>query len=41
MLNLFRNRWERILAKKAVIIIAVIIIPLMVGAAILFPVNRS
>lgn len=36
MLNLFRNRWERILAKKAVIIIAVIIIPLMVGAAILF-----
>lgn len=36
MLNLFRNRWERILAKKAVIIIAVIIIPLMVGTAILF-----
>ncbi|MEC1615617.1 ABC transporter permease [Bacillus mojavensis] len=36
MLNLFRNRWERILAKKAIIIIAVIIIPLMVGAAILF-----
>ncbi|MCY7900646.1 ABC transporter permease [Bacillus inaquosorum] len=36
MLSLFRNRWERILTKKAVIIIAVIIIPLMIGVAMMF-----
>ncbi|MCY8674545.1 ABC transporter permease [Bacillus spizizenii] len=36
MLSLFQNRWERILTKKAIIIIALIIIPLMIGVAIMF-----
>ncbi|SPT93382.1 MDR ABC transporter permease [Bacillus tequilensis] len=36
MLSLFQNRWERILTKKAIIIITVIIVPLMVGVAIMF-----
>ncbi|PJZ01155.1 ABC transporter permease [Bacillus vallismortis] len=36
MLSLFQNRWDRILTKKAIIILAVIIIPLMIGVAIMF-----
>ncbi|MCY8825536.1 ABC transporter permease [Bacillus atrophaeus] len=36
MLNLFKNRWERMLTKKAIIIIAVVIVPLMIGVAIFF-----
>lgn len=36
MLSLFQNRWERILTKKAIIIIALIIVPLMIGVAIMF-----
>lgn len=36
MLSLFQNRWERILTKKAIIIIALIIVPLMIVVAIMF-----
>ncbi|MFV9833028.1 MULTISPECIES: ABC transporter permease [Bacillus] len=36
MLSLFRNRWERMLTKKSIMIIAVIIMPLMIGVAIMF-----
>lgn len=36
MMNLFRNRLDRMLTKKAIIIIAVVIVPLMIGVAIFF-----
>ncbi|HDX9579496.1 TPA: ABC transporter permease [Bacillus pseudomycoides] len=36
MINLFRNRLERMLTKKAVILVAVVIIPLMIGISIYF-----
>lgn len=36
MLSVFRNRWERMLTKKAVMIIALVIVPLMIGVAIFF-----
>ncbi|MBT2575509.1 ABC transporter permease [Bacillus sp. ISL-51] len=36
MINLFRNRLERMLTKKSVIIVAIVIIPIMIGAAIYF-----
>jgi ABC-2 type transport system permease protein len=34
--NLFKNKWDRILTKKEVIIVAVIIIPIMIITAVLF-----
>ncbi len=36
VLNLFKNNLIRILAKKEIVIIAVVIVPLMIGVAILF-----
>ena len=36
MINLFRNRLDRMLTKKSVIIVAVVIIPIMIGVAIYF-----
>lgn len=36
VINLFRNSFNRIMAKKEIVIIAVLIVPLMIGIAILF-----
>lgn len=36
IINLLKNKFDRILTKKEVIIVAVVIIPLMIGAAVLF-----
>lgn len=36
MINLFKNRFDRIFTKKAVILIAVVVVPLMIGVAIFF-----
>jgi len=36
IINLFKNKLDRILTKKEVIIVAVIIMPIMIGAAVLF-----
>lgn len=41
ILNIFRNNLNRILAQKTTIIIALILIPLMIGAAVLFSEKAS
>ncbi|APC41238.1 hypothetical protein [Clostridium estertheticum] len=36
IINLFKNKLDRILSKKSIIIFAVVVIPIMIGIAVIF-----
>ncbi|MPQ32631.1 ABC transporter permease [Clostridium estertheticum] len=41
IINLFKNKLDRILSKKSIIIVAVVVIPIMIGIAVIFSTKAS